>query len=175
MDRVIRAINAVLGRAAGPGDETQAEFDLVREAFDQTGVGLTLISLEGEYLIVNRAFCELSGYPKEELVGRTFRMLTHPDDIAADEAALAALRQAGTRPPVVEKRLLRSDGRTVWVRRNAGIMRDAAGVPRFVVGAFDDLTEQHARDRALKSANRYMSAIIDTSPIAIYATDLDGL
>ena len=175
MDRVIRAINAVLGRAGPPGEETQAEFDLVREAFDQSGVGLTLISLEGEYLIVNRAFCELSGYSKEDLVGRTFRMLTHPDDIAADDAALAGLRQTGTLPPVVEKRILRRDGRTIWVRRNAGIMRDAAGVPRFVIGAFDDLTEQHVRDRALKSANRYMSAIIDTSPIAIYATDLDGM
>lgn len=173
MDRVVRAINDFLGRS-GPADAPQGELDLVREAFDQTSVGLTLVSMEGEYFVVNRAFCELSGYAKEELVGRSCHLLTHPDDLGADNAALSGAC-LGVPPPVAEKRLLRRDGRTIWVRRNSGLMRDASGAPRFVICAFSDLTEQRARDRALQSTNRFLSAVIETSPVAIYATDLDGM
>jgi diguanylate cyclase (GGDEF)-like protein/PAS domain S-box-containing protein len=174
MDRVLRAINDFLGRVGPAGDGPRAELDLVREAFDQTSVGLTLVSLEGEYFVVNRAFCELTGYSREDLVGRNCRLLTHPDDLPADEAALSGACR-GEAPAVSEKRLLRRDGTTVWVRRNSGLIHDAGGTPTFVVSAFTDLTEQRARDRALQATNRFLSAIIETSPIAIYATDLDGM
>lgn len=173
MDRVIRAINEFLGRGASTGAGGH-EFDLVREAFDQTSVGLTLVSLEGEYFLVNRAFCELSGYAKEDLIGRSCHLLTHADDLSADDEALAGACR-GVPPPVSEKRLLRRDGSIVWVRRNSGLMRDAQGTPRFVICAFSDLTEQRARDRALQSTNRFLSAIVETSPVAVYTTDLDGM
>ncbi|MBL0140970.1 MAG: EAL domain-containing protein [Betaproteobacteria bacterium] len=175
MERVLRAINAALGRGSAPEGDTLGELGLVRQAFDQATVGLTLVSLDGDYLIVNRAYGELSGYATDELVGRNFRQLTFPEDVAADVAALARVRETGQCPPVVEKRLLRRDGGAVWVRRNSGLLRDSAGMPRFVIGAFDDLTERRARERALQSTTRFMSAIIETSPVAIYATDLDGM
>jgi diguanylate cyclase (GGDEF)-like protein/PAS domain S-box-containing protein len=174
MDRVLRAINAALGSGDASAGAAWDELDLVRQAFDQSAIGLTLVSLEGEYLIVNRAFCEITGYPKEDLVGRSFRTITHPDDIAADEASLSRAQTDGEPPAVAEKRLIRRDGTPVWVRRNAGIVRDPAGTARFVIGAFEDLTGQRARDRALVSTNRFLSAIIETSPIVIYATDLEG-
>ncbi len=175
MNRVLRAIGVLLGRDRRAPGEREGELDLVREAFDQTSVGLTLVSLEGDYLVVNRAFCAMSGYSKDELVGESCRRLTHPDDRSADDAALSGVREQGVPPPVSEKRLLRRDGKEIWVRRNSGLMRDASGAPRFVICAFSDLSEQRARDRALQSTNRFLTAIIETSPIAIYATDLDGM
>ncbi len=172
MDRVLRAINAVLGRGAQAG--AGGDISLVSQAFDQTSVGLTLVTPEGEFILVNRAYCEITGYSKEELVGRSFRKVTHPDDIAADERALKAVREAGTTPGPTEKRILRRDGRAVWVRRNAGLVRDDQGTPRFVIGAFEDLTERRARDKALQATNSFLTAIVETSPVAIYATDLEG-
>ena len=61
-----------LGRTAG-GDppalpDGALDIELVLEAFEQTAVGLTLISLDGTFLRVNRTFCEMTGYAREELV-----------------------------------------------------------------------------------------------------------
>jgi diguanylate cyclase (GGDEF)-like protein/PAS domain S-box-containing protein len=174
MDRVRRALDDFLGRSGSAEGSATDELGLIREAFDQTAVGLTLVSLEGEFFLVNRAFCELSGYSRDELVGNSCCLVSRPEDVALDKASLGGAGQGGT-PPPVEKMLRRRDGSTVWVRRTPGLMRDAAGIPKFIICAYADLTEQRARDRALHSTNRFLSAIIETSPIAIYATDLEGM
>ena len=174
MDRLARAIQDILGRGKPGNRAAPGDLDLIREAFDQTSVGLTLVSLEGEFFLVNRAFCELSGYTREELVGGSCCLVSHPADVEADRASLTGAC-AGQAPPSVEKALRRRDGSTVWVRRSPGLMRDASGEPRFVICAWTDLTEQRARDRALQATNRFLSAIIETAPVAIYATDLEGM
>ncbi|MCL4688689.1 MAG: PAS domain S-box protein [Burkholderiales bacterium] len=174
MDRFARAIQDILGRGKTGNRAAPGDLDLIREAFDQTSVGLTLVSLEGEFFLVNRAFCELSGYTREELVGGSCCLVSHPADVEADRASLTGAC-AGQAPPPVERALRRRDGSTRWVRRSPGLMRDASGEPRFVICAWTDLTEQRARDRALQSTNRFLSAIIETAPVALYATDLEGM
>jgi diguanylate cyclase (GGDEF)-like protein/PAS domain S-box-containing protein len=149
------------------------DFDLVREAFDRTSVGLVVITPEGVFRQVNQAFCDLTGYSRAELEGQSFRLFTHPDDIARDEEHLRQIR-AGAETPVVDKRFVRKDGSDVWVRRSAAAMRDPAGQVRYIVGAFVDLSEQRQKDRALHQMNGFLKAIVENTPIAIYTTDLDG-
>ena len=52
----------------------------------------------GVVLAVNPAFCAIVERDQEELLGRDFRGITHPDDIAADEAALSELALEADRP-----------------------------------------------------------------------------
>ena len=179
MNRMRRAIDAMLGRTAGIAaaklPEGAMDIELVLEAFERTAVGLTLISLDGTFLRVNRTFCEMTGYGKEDLVGQSFRRITHPDDLARDEEQLASVAAGATGLETLEKRYRRRDGSVIWVRRNASVLCDAQGAPRFVIAAMLDLTAQRAKDRALTQSNGFLSAIIEHSPIAIYATDLEGL
>ena len=151
------------------------ELELVREAFDRTAVGLVVVSPEGVFRHVNRAFCEMTGYPREELEGQSFRRFTHPDDVARDEDFLKLIRAGGDMTGPVDKRFLRKGGGEVWVRRVAAVARDAAGQAKLVVGAFFDLTDQRARDRELHNTNAFLTAVVETSPVAIYTTDLDGV
>ena len=46
------------------------ELDLVREAFDRTAVGLAVITPEGVFREVNRAFCAITGYERDDVLGR---------------------------------------------------------------------------------------------------------
>ena len=155
-------------------DPPRLDFDLVREAFDRTSVGLVVITPEGVFRQVNKAFCDITGYSREELEGQSFRMFTHPDDIARDDEQLRAIR-AGGDIPSVDKRFVRKGGGEVWVRRSAAAMRDPGGQVRFIVGAFVDLTEQRQKDRALHQTNGFLKAIVENTPVAIYTTDLDGI
>src|SRR6202171_5161950 len=95
--------------ALAPGP-IRIDFDLVREAFDRTSVGLVVISPDGVFRQANRAFCEMIGYSREEVEGQSFRQITHPDDIARDEEHLRAIRAGGDLPPTVDKRFLRKNG-----------------------------------------------------------------
>ena len=152
-----------------------AGLDLAREAFDRTAVGLCVVTLEGVFLQVNRAFCAITGHSREELEGRSFASITHPDDAEADEAALRAIRAGAEAPPIVDKRYVRKGGGEVWVRRTATVVRDASGTPRYVVGAVQDLTEQRHRDRSVHQMNAFLRAIVESSPVAIYTTDTAGI
>jgi PAS domain-containing protein len=60
-------------------------------AFEEAPVGSVLVSLDGRFTRVNRAFCEMTGYCAEELVGMRFNDVTHPDDRAQAAGSLAAL------------------------------------------------------------------------------------
>ena len=52
-----------------------------RVAFEQLGVGMALLALDGRWTRVNRRLCDMLGYSQEELLERRFHDLTHPDDL----------------------------------------------------------------------------------------------
>src|SRR5262249_1613381 len=52
-----------------------------RMIFEQAAVGVALVENEtGRFLRINRKYCDLLGYSTEEMTGRTFQEITHPDD-----------------------------------------------------------------------------------------------
>ena len=64
-----------------------------------------------------------------QLIGRSYADITHPDDVAADRAALAKLLSGDGDSLIREKRYLRPDGTVVWCRINVTVVRDATGRP----------------------------------------------
>jgi diguanylate cyclase (GGDEF)-like protein/PAS domain S-box-containing protein len=160
--------------SAVANETARAEFDLAREAFDRTAVGLVVITPEGIFRTVNRAFCTILGYPADELEGQSFKRFTHPDDIVRDEQLLHEIRSGADPQGAVDKRFLRKGGGEVWVRRSATVVRDAGGQPRFVVGAFVDLTEQRSAQSAIEQQVHFTRALLDAIPNPVYFKDLQG-
>ena len=75
-----------------PGDPAGAGVDLAvppssvfRGAFESMAVGMALMSLDGHWLEVNRAFCELLGYGEEELLASPLDWLVHGDEPSCQE------------------------------------------------------------------------------------------
>src|SRR5687767_4676822 len=134
-------------------EPNRLDFDLLQEAFERTGVGLALVTPEGTFLKVNAAFCEMTGYPRGELEGHSFRKIVHPADVASDEDYLAAVRNGVDVARTVEKRYVRRDGSEFWGRCSTTTARDASGQRVFVVAAFFDITEPQRKDRALRQTN----------------------
>ena len=160
--------------SAVANEPTRAELDLAREAFDRTAVGLVVISTEGVFRTVNRAFCEVVGYTREELEGQSYRRFTHPDDVPFDEELLRQIRAGADPHGTVDKRFVRKNGAEVWVRRSATVVRDASGQVRFVVGAFIDLTAQRSADNALEQQMHFTRALLDAIPNPVYFKDRQG-
>jgi two-component system CheB/CheR fusion protein len=107
---------------------------------------------DGRYSYVNPAFCELLGYTAEELLGKTWQDVTHPDDRAGDQR-LADELLAGRIPHfTVEKRYLRKDGEVVWVNLFGTFVRGDDGRPLHGVGIAIDVTERRRAELALAEA-----------------------
>ena len=119
--------------------ETEERF---RTAFDQAPIGMGLVALDGRYLRVNEALCQITGYDADHLLGTNVDLITHPDDVATDATGRADLAAGRISTFRTEKRYQHSAGREVWVSVHATLVRDADGEPSHILGQIQDITER---------------------------------
>src|SRR3954468_8916842 len=98
-----------------PETAARADDALFRATFDYAAIGMAIVGLDGRFLEVNSALCELLGYSQAALLATAFQTLTHPDDLDADLDSVRRLRAGEIRTYQMEKRYLHMDGRVVWV------------------------------------------------------------
>jgi len=136
----------------------------LRFAFEHAASGMWLSEAgTGRFLRVNRAFCELTGYSKDEILSLTFGSITHPDDLAASIRLQHETLEGGTRYRV-EKRYLRKDGSETWVRVVANPVRDEEGKARCFIGLAEDITDfKEAQESARRNEERWQLALQGTS------------
>lgn len=141
-------------------DETarQQAADALREKelrisaiFEQAAVGLSELSLHGQFLRVNQELCHILGRTRDELLCMGAADVTHSDDI---EHSLACIREAidAVRPVSIDKRYRRADGTLVWANSVVTPLTDEQGQPRTLLVVTVDLTERQRAAEALRSS-----------------------
>ncbi len=146
------AVTGMLGTSLDITDRREAE-ERFRMAFDNAPIGVALVSLDGGFLKVNRALCDMTGYAEGELLARTFMQITHPDDLGADMDLVRDALEGRRRKYELEKRYLRSDGETIWTLLSVSLVRDLDGAPLYFVSQIQDISERKRQEHEL----RYMS------------------
>jgi PAS domain S-box-containing protein len=150
MGRMREAVDAT-ARAAEDLRKTESEY---RALFEQGGLGAAEVDPNtGRLLRVNDKLCETTGYSRDELLGKTFSYLTHPDDRAADFDSYRRLVAGEITTYECEKRCLHKNGQILWTRATMTGVFDARGrVIRSVV-ILEDIS---ARRRAAE-AQRFLA------------------
>ncbi len=147
--------------------ENEARF---RSVFEQSAVGISQIGLDGRLIGVNDWLCKMLGYTREECLEKTFRVLTHPDDLAVEEQLITELLNGTRRDYRLEKRVIMKSGAPVWVRVTSAPVRGAAGELLHRVSIIEDITA--SRQASAESAR--LAAIVQASQDAIISTSLGG-
>ena len=112
-------------------------------------------SADNPIVFVNDAFCRLTGYLREEVLGRNCRFLQGPE---TDPTAIGRIRAAvaATRAIEIDSRNHRKDGSAFWNRLLVAPVNDADGTLNyFFASQFDVSTERDllaARTRELAEA-----------------------
>jgi PAS domain S-box-containing protein len=123
-----------------------------RGTFENAAVGITHNDSAGRFLRVNGTYCAIVGYPREELLQKTFQDITHPDDRAGNVELYRALLRGDSPILGLQKRYVRKDGSKVWVELSASLQRDAAGQPAYVIAVAQDISERKRLDGELRQA-----------------------
>ena len=110
-------------------------------AFEYATVGMALVSLNGRWLKVNQALCDSIGYSAQELSGKTFQDITHPDDLEADLANVRQLLDGEISSYKMEKRYFHKEGRVVWVLLGVSLLRDKQNKPLYFISQIEDISE----------------------------------
>jgi two-component system, cell cycle sensor histidine kinase and response regulator CckA len=135
--------------------------------FEQAGIGMALITLDGRWLRVNRALSDLLGAPAEDLLGFPAEARTHPDDVSADQEAIRLLLAGESRTYTMEKRYLKPSGEVVWGLVNVSLVSGLEGQPSHLITAVQDITERKEAEASLRSQEEGYRLVLQESGRAI--------
>jgi PAS domain S-box-containing protein len=86
-----------------------------RAVFEQAAVGVALLNTKtGQFVRINRRYCDFLGYTMQEMLQKTFADITFPDDVQQNVEGNAQLMEGSRREFSYEKRYVRKDGSIVW-------------------------------------------------------------
>jgi len=123
-----------------------------RSVFDNANDSILTFTLDGEVTSVNRAYERLTGWTRDELMGRSWHTLVAP----ADRERMAERTRralAGDKPPsLFEVGTLCQDGRVIPLEGRTRMMRDSGGTPIGFQGIYRDITERKRAEEALRES-----------------------
>ena len=108
------------------------------------------------------------GYPRDAWMDPAFfAAVLHPDDRERTIGATAAALARGDDRWSMEYRVIAADGRTVWVRDDAWIVKDGDGRATRVQGVMIDVTDQAVAHAEIRRQKQYFESLVEISPVAV--------
>ncbi len=132
-----------------------------RSFFEQAGVAVGVAeSATGWIVEANQKFTDLTGYPRDELVQKTWTGLTYADDIQADSDRFIQLLSGEIPDFTTQQRLVRKDGTVIWGQITVSAIRNSDESSQHLV-IIEEITdrkkleeESRRREKLLAHANR---------------------
>ncbi|HWW89282.1 MAG TPA: diguanylate cyclase [Solirubrobacteraceae bacterium] len=125
----------------------QADF---AEVFERSPIGTGLLDLDSRWLLVNRALCEITGYTVDELIGKRFDGIVHPDDAYNDAEQRQRLLAGELSAYQVEKRYFDAAGETVAAMLSVSLVRDPEGAPLQLIVQMQDISARKKLEEDLR-------------------------
>jgi PAS domain S-box-containing protein len=132
--------------------EQSRQFALEQEqrlaaTYEHAAIGILEVAPDGRFLRVNEAICTIAGYSRDEMLASKLLAHTHPDDVDADQENFRKQINGELEFYSVEKRLVRKDGRVIWLSSRSSPVRDADGRLLYLVRVVRDITERKAAEQ----------------------------
>jgi len=141
-----------------------------RTTFENAGVGMALVDMQGHPVKSNSALREMLGYSEEELSRMAFTEFTHPDDRDLDWGLYSELAAGKRDKYEIEKRYLKKGGGVVWGQLIVSLVKDRNGRPIYALGMVQDVTARKLGEEELR-LTRYS---VEHASDAIFWIDPQG-
>ena len=155
--------------------EIKKEKDFSEKLIETAGAVIVGIDRDGNVILCNTKTVEVTGYCKEELIGKNWLNLVYHDAVqrkALSERINSCLH--GTPLKAYDTVITRNDGDTRTLSCNATLLKEADGEISGILFIAQDITERKQLEQELKENKNYLESLILESPTAILSTNLKG-
>lgn len=144
--------------------------------FQQAAVGIVHVdTLTGKLIESNKKFSQMLGYSFEELVTKSFRDITHPDDFDEDTEKMEALKSEKIRSFSIQKRYVHKNGSIIWVNKTTSPIWKKNEKPTTHISIIEDITQQKISEEAIIKSEFRFKSLFEDSPIALWEEDFSLL
>ncbi|MFA6096171.1 MAG: PAS domain-containing protein [Candidatus Paceibacterota bacterium] len=152
--------------------ELQKEYSFRKSIEHSLLVGIAIVDLERVMTYVNPAFCTMTGYNEEELLGKKPPFVFwHPDDAQAISEGLKKKVRGEVPMRSFELKFRKKNGETLFVLGLHSPIKNSKGEPTAWMAVFFDITERKEREKELTK----MKKAVEYSNEVIFMTDKDGV
>ncbi len=137
--------------------QSEEQFKVI---FENVGVAIAIVGLNGQFLRVNPKFCAIAGYSSEELLQKSIFDITHPEDQVIARMYRCQFKN-WQQTVMLEKRYICKTGEWVWVNINVSLVRDSQGKPQHYIGVIEDITERKQAEEALQRREEHFRSLIE--------------
>jgi PAS domain S-box-containing protein len=134
---------------------------------DESAVGLFRADSAGGFLYINRGWTTITGRTVASALGQGWQTSVHPEDRERVLSEWKSVQDQGQRIHV-RFRVLRADGRPVWLISDAGPDPAADGD---YVGTLTDITALETAEQGLRERESFVESIADLSSVALLRLD----
>ncbi|WP_406049292.1 diguanylate cyclase domain-containing protein [Kribbella sp. NBC_00889] len=124
-----------------------------RMVFEGAGNGMATIAFDGSeagrIVRVNDAFCRITGYAPDQLIGVPMVEFLRDEEPAQSQRELEELAR-GNRTYRFERIFTQPGGNEIWLGGTATIVAQGAGLPRILLIQIDDVTARKDAERELR-------------------------
>jgi PAS domain S-box-containing protein len=158
---VLRSKVAMLLELQQKNAELRASEERFRAAFEGAPIGMGLSTVDGRWLEVNDALCELLGRTQTQLLEQPLWELAHPADREHERDAVRRLLRDRPLFDQSEKRFMRPNGEVVHAIVSVSLTADGHDRPQGYIWQLVDVTEQR-RAEAERAARAEAEAVAAT-------------
>jgi len=125
-----------------------------RTIFEQAPIGVALVQPDsGEFIRINQQFCDMLGYSIEEMSnGKTFKDITHPDDLQLSFNYIDKLHDLTPVDKLLRKRYFHKKGHIVWVELSISPTQNTNELSHPIIVTAQDIGERKKVEERLSLA-----------------------
>lgn len=151
-----------------------AETETRNNILEVLPIGICQLDLMGTVEYVNKYFEEVTGYPRDEIVGSNLlKLKLLPDNMRSYILKRIAARIAGAPSKKWDTQFKCKDGTWIWVNLEGRIIWKS-GVPVGFQIVASNITERKRMEKALRESEQRYQTLSEVSPVGIFRTDLQG-
>lgn len=158
----------------------QAESATVRERgrlnaiLNNSGVGVVLVDRNARYVDVNRRWCRMFGYHRQEARDTlSVHNIVHPDEAASIEDHFRAMLGGKVKSHSQECRFVRKDGSVFWGLISTSAVQEERGRRKWAVGMITDIDGQKRVEAALRENEERLRFITENTHDVVWQLDGD--
>ncbi|MBD2667152.1 two-component hybrid sensor and regulator [Richelia sinica FACHB-800] len=131
--------------------------------FNQVGVGIAKLGLDGYPIKANQTLCQLLGYSSEEILTKSLEDICHPQDFPISKEQIDKLWSGQQQNFSLETRYICKNGTVIWVNLTVTAVSNTCGELDYLLVVTKDIHTRKLAEQALAASENKYRAIFNNT------------